>query len=778
VSHVIRPIIFGKYCLLERVSVGGMAEVFRARPFHSPNFGRFLAVKRILPNLAEDDEFVSMFVDEAKIAVQLNHRNVCQIYELGRLGGSYYIVMEYIPGKNLLQVLNRFQQDKRIMSVTQAAWLAARICDGLDYSHRKTGDDGRELRIIHRDVSPQNILVSYEGEVKVIDFGIARAATRNEQTQVGVLKGKFGYMSPEQASGEEVDRRSDIFAVGTLLWEMLTARRLFYGHTDFATLELVRAANVEPPSARNKRVPPEIDAIVMKALARDRDERYAWASEMAADLRTFLDAVKPPYTDRTLAQWMAAHWKDEVEVERTKLVDFERFVTPEDVVAWLDAQVDELEELEEELDDVEDEATRVWQGGTEEGAGEGAGDQPGVPATAGPASDPRASATPEPAGPRPAFEATLDERTPVVHIVSARVALPSTDSPATRLASRRRARNAFGMLFAAVAIVAAIALVWVATQPSAPPTGSLVIDVSPAEGVQVFVNGGELTGVPPHVVEQLKPGTVFVELRKPGFETVVEPVIVQGGVEVRFARTLTPEAQDGRVAITLTDPATQVYLDGALVGGQGITRTFTANAREEHVVEAYLPGHFVETWTFRLDAGGEFAREARMRPVTGAIRVDPEPDGRVSIGGEVVGESGEAGRADLDVRRPWPVTVARPGFQPWEQTVVFDTYYDIRMQPRLRRIGETATDPPTEWGWLTTGVGDSGWLRVLVDGRDTGLITPIDPVDGDVLGLALKAGTRRITFSRAGRDRTVEVMVRPGESVHVEVPPAAPQGGP
>lgn len=814
-AQSIRPLIFGKYCLLERVSVGGMAEVFRARPFNAPNFRRFLAVKRILPNLAEDEEFISMFVDEAKIAVQLNHRNVCQIYELGRLNGSYYIVMEYIPGKNLLQMQNRFRQEKRIMSVTQAAFLISRICDGLDYSHRKTSDDGRPLSIIHRDVSPQNVLVSYEGEVKVIDFGIARAATRNEQTQVGVLKGKFGYMSPEQANGEDVDRRSDVFAVGTLMWEMLTARRLFHGEGDYATLELVRSCKIEPPSSKNSRVPPEIDAIVMKALAANRDERYQWASEMGEDLREFLAALKPPYTERTLAQWMGSSWRDEVESECGKFEQFARFVSTDDVIKFLDEDVEELTELIEEDDlqsDDGDEATRVFQaGGPEKGSLGPGGDvlaendeEPIATvvmreddvaafkisvdddAEAG-APTPLPQSTRETSSParleqrgqlaerlRGAVSASVEADVLAEESFSQREARATFDAPAVRFESRKRAMPAALALFVVVLVLGALGAVGYLYYVNRPdPMARLEIEVTPSEGVQVFLNSQALAGVSPFIVEDVPPGTAYVELRREGYLTVLEPVELTAGASMRFVRTLTPAATDGRVALDLSDPLAQVYLNGSLVGGQGARRTFSASARTPHVVEVYRPGHFVETWEFTLDGGAEFARTANLRPVSGSIRIDPEPDGLVLIDGVERGATGEVSVDGLDVRRPWTIEIrpSSPGYVPMTTTTVFDTYYDIRMQPRLRRIGETGSDDAAEFGWLTTGEAES-WMRVLVDGRDTGLITPIAP-DGEIPGLALKVGTRRVTFSRAGQERTVEVVIAAGQNVHV-VPPPAP----
>ncbi len=266
----IRVIPFGKYLLLDRLAVGGMAEVYTAKSFGIEGFEKIIAIKRILPTMAEDEDFIQMFVDEAKIAGHLTHANIAPIYELGKIGDSHYIAMEYIWGKDLLQLMNRFRKMRKSMPPSMCAFIGSKMCEGLDYAHRKKDRHGRPLNIIHRDVSPQNAIVSYEGQVKVIDFGIAKAAARNTKTQAGVLKGKFGYMSPEQVRGLPVDHRSDVFAVGTCMYEMLTSERLFVGESDFTTLEKVRNATVTPLSQIIPDMPPELDGIVMKALARGR----------------------------------------------------------------------------------------------------------------------------------------------------------------------------------------------------------------------------------------------------------------------------------------------------------------------------------------------------------------------------------------------------------------------------------------------------------------------------------------------------------------------------
>src|SRR5512143_577636 len=301
-----------------------MAEVFKAKSYGVEGFEKIIAIKRILPTMGEDRDFIKMFIDEAKIAGQLAHANICQIFELGRIDGSHFIAMEYIGGKDLLQIQNRLRKIKQPMPIAMACFSIAKVLEGLDYAHRKRDPLGRPLEIVHRDCSPQNVLVSYEGEVKVIDFGIAKATSRNSRTMAGVLKGKFGYMSPEQVRGLPLDRRSDIFALGTMLYECLTGERLFQGETDFSTLEKVRNVDVQPPRAVNPKIPEAIEKIILKALAKDVDDRYQWCSEMLADLQAFLMSQDVVFTAKSLSSWLKEVFQTEIDRERQLLEQYKR----------------------------------------------------------------------------------------------------------------------------------------------------------------------------------------------------------------------------------------------------------------------------------------------------------------------------------------------------------------------------------------------------------------------------------------------------------------------
>jgi len=343
------PRLFGKYYLLELINVGGMAEVYKAKMFGVEGFEKIVAIKKILPEVAEDTDFIRMFIDEAKIAVQLQHPNIVQILELGKIEDSYFIAMELVNGKDLKTIRKQMKKVDLLMPVEQSAHIIAQVCDGLDYAHRKTDEKMNPLNIVHRDISPQNIIISYEGTVKLLDFGIAKAKSKSTKTQAGMLKGKFSYMSPEQVAAMPLDRRSDIFSLGVVFFEMLTGKRLFLGKNDVETLEKIRKADVPPPSLFNHDVTPELDRIVLKALAKNRDERYQWASELAEDLRRFVFASNRRFDRQDLMNFMSEFFAAELEedmakIERYKQLKMPKNYTPQLVAPPASADEDDGEE--------------------------------------------------------------------------------------------------------------------------------------------------------------------------------------------------------------------------------------------------------------------------------------------------------------------------------------------------------------------------------------------------------------------------------------------------
>ncbi len=296
---------FGHYRLLRQIAVGGMAEIYLAKSRGIGGFEKFVALKVIHPNYSADEHFIQMLIDEAKITVQLQHVNIGQIFDLGRIGDQYFITMEFVDGADLFKVLRRASEIEYDVPVEVAAFVVQEVCAALDYAHHKNDDLGRPLEIIHRDVSPQNVLISYAGEVKVVDFGIAKAALRARQTAAGVIKGKYYYMSPEQAWGDPVDQRSDIFSTGILLYEILTGQMLYLEEDLTLLLDMVRKADIEPVSRRRREVPPELEAIVMKALRKRPEDRYQSAHDLQDALQRFLYQYAPDMSASKLAATMA-----------------------------------------------------------------------------------------------------------------------------------------------------------------------------------------------------------------------------------------------------------------------------------------------------------------------------------------------------------------------------------------------------------------------------------------------------------------------------------------
>lgn len=300
----------GKYHLVEKLGQGGMAEVWKAKMRGPAGFERTLVVKRILAHLLEEaPQTIEMFLSEARLSARLNHSNIVQVYELGEVEGEYFIAMEYVRGRDLVALLRELAPTGSVPPGV-GAYIGREVCRALGYAHALSDDSGAPLRLIHRDVSPSNVMLGYDGSVKLLDFGIAKALSQaGEKTQTGLLKGKFSYMAPEQVEGHEIDHRSDLFAAGIVLFECLTASRLFKGASDLQTIALVREAKVGPPSERNPEIPPELDRVCLKALAKNPNERYQTCDQMARELDEVVHHLK--WGPERLADFLAMIFPDE-----------------------------------------------------------------------------------------------------------------------------------------------------------------------------------------------------------------------------------------------------------------------------------------------------------------------------------------------------------------------------------------------------------------------------------------------------------------------------------
>jgi serine/threonine protein kinase/Tfp pilus assembly protein PilF len=313
-----QPKKFGKYQLLQKIAVGGMAELYRSKVTRAHGFEKLVAIKKILPHLTDQGNLVKAFIDEAKLAAFLQHENIVQIYDFGSIDGEYFIAMEYLFGKDLRKLTSKARKTAVPLGLENTLYIVSRICAGLDYSHNLKDLQGEPLSIIHRDINPQNIFLTYEGQIKIIDFGIAKAASHNSTTHEGLIKGKLAYMSPEQATGKTIDHRSDIFSTGIIFYELLAGRRMFEGET-MQVYSQVREARYEPLDRLLPDLPPKLHEVVQGALAKDPDQRYQTCGEMLADLEECIFDLSVRTNGRSFATFVKEFFKEELAVEETAL---------------------------------------------------------------------------------------------------------------------------------------------------------------------------------------------------------------------------------------------------------------------------------------------------------------------------------------------------------------------------------------------------------------------------------------------------------------------------
>ncbi len=315
---VFEPQKFGKYQLLDKIATGGMAELYRAKLTRAEGFEKLIAIKKILPHLSCEGELVKAFVDEAKLAALLQHENIVQIYDFGNLEGEYFIAMEFLFGKDLRSIICKADERNMSIGFENTLYLVSQICAGLDYSHNLRDLQGKPLNIIHRDINPQNIFITYEGQVKLIDYGIAKAASHNTTTHEGLIKGKLAYMSPEQANGEVIDHRSDIFSTGIILYELLANRRMFEGEA-LQVYPKVRDAQYEPPENVISDVPTKFYDLLNRALAKERQDRYQSAGDMLADIEECMYLIDARPSTRSFGQYIKSLFEEEFAAEELTL---------------------------------------------------------------------------------------------------------------------------------------------------------------------------------------------------------------------------------------------------------------------------------------------------------------------------------------------------------------------------------------------------------------------------------------------------------------------------
>jgi serine/threonine protein kinase len=310
-----------RYKVLEKIAAGGMAEVFRAESAGLEGFKKIVAIKRVLPHLSEKKQFIGMFLDEARVSAQLSHSNCVQVFDIGVGDNTYFIVMEYVDGSDLKGLIEHRKKLNQPFPIEEACLVCVRICEGLAYAHGLVDAKGESLHIVHRDMSPPNVLITRYGEVKIVDFGLAKANSQLERSEPGIIKGKFSYLSPEAAQGLPVDGRTDIFAVGIILWELLAGRRLFMGETDLETVRMVQSARVPSIRQFNAKVSKDLEEVMMRALAGDPARRYQSARDFGRDLNQILFHLGRSVSSFDIAQLVDPIRLEREEAKRLKKVD-------------------------------------------------------------------------------------------------------------------------------------------------------------------------------------------------------------------------------------------------------------------------------------------------------------------------------------------------------------------------------------------------------------------------------------------------------------------------
>ncbi|NOZ87640.1 MAG: PEGA domain-containing protein [Deltaproteobacteria bacterium] len=783
-----KPVPFGKYFLLQRINVGGMAEVFRAKTIGVEGFQKIIAIKRILPNIAEDEEFTAMFIDEAKIAVQLSHANIAQIFDLGKIGDSYFIALEYVHGKDLRAIFDKMKEKGGRFSAQQAAFIAAKVAEALDYAHDKKDVDGRPLKIVHRDVSPQNVLISYEGEVKLVDFGIAKAASKASKTQAGILKGKFGYMSPEQVEGFTLDRRSDIFSLGIIMYELLTGERLFKGESDYSTLEKVRNVEMVPPSSLVPSIPTEMERIIIKALAKRTENRYQTAGELLADLNRFLYSYKKAFSRDDLALFMQRYFANDFRRESEKVrIELQREFPDAKQRATKATRKVELKNGKKPVGPIKPVGSSP--GGAKDLASRTIEEVPkarkksGISGKKRPVSKRKLRSAPEDGDPTVVHDTiTGEDSRRVVQRSPSRAYYQMPHYEDTFKPGDFRSKMKWpliGLFGVAVLFLLILVLFKGEGQDEKAALTPLVVMCEPADS-HVFINkrlAGDLTPLR----TDLAPGTYEVEIRREGYEKFKRKVdIVEGKPAVVEAKLKKLPKGDCKLSLLSRPRGASLYLDGVKLDGKtpyhmsGITSG-------EHRLRAALEGYSEEVRTVVLVPGQSKRIQFILKPLTASLHLSSRPNGaRILLNGKAVGKVTPAVLDNLPLHTRFKVTLRKPGFKEWWRYIKFEGLDVKSFNPRLEPIPEEEASKEQLYpkkrksrhgrrhkvkqkpAILNINVisKDGAWAYVYVDGQKYGH-TP-------KLGIQLSPGPHTIRLQdpkSPNKARVFRVTLMPGKSM-------------
>ena len=655
-----------KFEILEMIAKGGMAEVYRARTVGVEGFAKEVCVKKILPHLTEDEGFVRMFINEAKLAATLSNGNIVSVYDLCvSAEREYFIVMEYVDGKDLAEVIRAAQLAGHPIPPAIAVYIAREVCKGLHYAHTKTDDSGAPVRIIHRDVSPQNVLLSSMGEVKITDFGIAKASSIAHKTAVGVLKGKYGYMSPEQARGEPIDHRSDVFNLGIVLYEMIVAERCFAGASDYSTLNLMREAVVTAPSKVNGSVPPALESIVLKALARWPEDRFQDALELEGQLGAYARDCGHLASATDLNRFLA-----------------ELFARPDSGGATTSTGVLSLASLVGPAPATDDDRPGEARGQEAELAS--ADRRQSTPPGDRRRSTPPVGAEPTPSDPPDGERASSASDTPAAGPASS-----STEDVRSRWHHLRRAREiwsrtrTFGwrhrrpalLLLAIVGLALGAGLgemrragrtpeamyrstVSKAREPATPPAVAIVIETEPP-GATVWFDGSRLAHRTPLTIERPRDDRSHeIELVLATFRTLRRSVRYDPGPLTAIRHQL--DGEPGRLAVDSTPSGLVVRVDGVEVGRTPVRVEVPWGRRR---VEIGGGDHEVVAAVTEIVAGEQtrISRSVARKGEDGKLELSSVPDAEIVVDGEPAGPRTSAAVLTLSPNIPHRIALKADG---------------------------------------------------------------------------------------------------------------------
>jgi serine/threonine protein kinase len=668
-----KPLQFGRYVLLDKVASGGMAEVWRAKLQGEQGFQRIYAIKKILPHVAEDTEFITMFTDEANITSSLQHANIGQVFEFSKLGDTFFIAMEYISGKDLKTVWSYNRSRKGTLPIELAAFVTQRIADGLDYAHRRTDNFGSDAGIVHRDISPQNVLLSWDGEVKVIDFGIAKASEKSGRTKPGTLKGKFAYMSPEQIRGLALDGRADVFAIGVVLYELCTGERGFSADSEFSLLEMVRNVEIKPPTIVNRDIPAELERIIYKALAKDREHRYQTAADLSEDLARFgLTRGKPP-NRQDLANYMRTNFTVDFEKERARLEGYKEISlddvsgpsTPAPPPLPAPAPVSGMKPALSPGRGVSrapevDEHTSAWSLGIDDSAFSASEPLPAPPAPA-----PAARGIRPPARTNASAQAvdTVANKTP------ANVARPP---PPPASSSGGRGARLFGIAAGVTLLLVGVTTAVLWTSNPFASKGVVVVTVSGAMGGTVIFDGRAPTRAEPSVtIDKVMAGAHSLRVEEPSYQTFTMEIVTTEQTP-QFLVKAPLRRPSGKLVVSSRPSGASVFLDGKNME-QTTPTTLEVEGETLHEVQLKLAGYRDERRSdLKAPISGEMSVPMKLLPAKIAITVESTPSGAdVLINGNVVGQTPLVLERKPDDPSP-VVELKLTGCQPYRSSVTID----------------------------------------------------------------------------------------------------------